>query len=353
MTVPLEKVNEKHLATFSDADLTLLLQHKKISQEAYDKEMNFRKEQRQQKPKFRMNKDKIKVEDNQLKVPQPKEYKPRLNMEHPDLFVNDFLSKEDKMWRMSMTDLQLLLSAGVISGEDYQWSIKKKEDNPNVKDYSNYFDEDDIPFLKKAAKSIREEENGQSEKPPNPQKNSEPQNVGKEKTAKQPSKSQKPFQFDFSNEKKFYHQLIKIDESNKLERLNIDDLRLLKKAHLISRKDFKEIKKYQKEHPEIKPYRRFIPDDKIEFLNKVYHYYDDHSEPKENSEPQNVGKEKTAKQPSKSESKSDPRYRSKSPPPTHIPVDKPAQQRVYSQETPAPDSASLMARAFQRKNCPK
>ena len=38
MTVPLEKVNEKHLATFSDADLTLLLQHKKISQEAYDKE---------------------------------------------------------------------------------------------------------------------------------------------------------------------------------------------------------------------------------------------------------------------------------------------------------------------------
>ena len=347
MTVPLEKVNEKHLATFSDADLTLLLQHKKISQEAYDKEMNFRKEQRQQKPKFRMNKDKIKVEDNQLKVPQPKEYKPRLNMEHPDLFVNDFLSKEDKMWRMSMTDLQLLLSAGVISGEDYQWSIKKKEDNPNVKEYSNYFNEDDIPFLKKAAKSIREEENGQSEKPPNPQKNSEPQNVGKEKTAKQPSKSQKPFQFDFSNEKKFYHQLIKIDESNKLERLNIDDLRLLKKAHLISRKDFKEIKKYQKEHPEIKPYRRFIPDDKIEFLNKVYHYYDDHSEPKENSEPQNVGKEKTAKQPSKSESKSDPRYRSKSPPPTHIPVDKPAQQRVYSQETPAPDSASLMARAIQ------
>ena len=69
MTVPLEKVNEKHLATFSDADLTLLLQHKKISQEAYDKEMKLRNEQRQQKPKFRMNKDKIKVEDNQLKVP--------------------------------------------------------------------------------------------------------------------------------------------------------------------------------------------------------------------------------------------------------------------------------------------
>ena len=65
---PLVKVNEKVLFNYSDTDLENLYKFKFISKEAYDKEMNFRKKEREKTPKFRLFKDKLKVdtEHNQL-----------------------------------------------------------------------------------------------------------------------------------------------------------------------------------------------------------------------------------------------------------------------------------------------
>ena len=70
---PLVKVNEKVLYNYSDADLDLLVKFEFISKEAYDKEMNFRKKEREKTPNFRVyKKNKIihDTEHNRLLVPR-------------------------------------------------------------------------------------------------------------------------------------------------------------------------------------------------------------------------------------------------------------------------------------------